>query len=137
MKVKLDPGAKCPTRAYAADAGLDLYSRDPDIVIEAGESHVFPTGVHVELPHGTVGDLESKSGLFIRHGIISLGTVDEGYTGEIFVRLVNTGKSPVIIRRGEKITHLVIKPIVRPSVEIVDEISGGPRGDNGLGSTGR
>ena len=62
MKIKLDKGAKMPTRAHSTDAGLDLYARDTQI-IPAKESAVFDTGVHVELPEGTAGFLKSKSGL--------------------------------------------------------------------------
>ena len=62
IKVKLDDGAKAPTRAYPTDAGLDLYSRE-DVVIGARESHVFDTGVHIAIPEGFMGLLFSKSGL--------------------------------------------------------------------------
>ena len=54
MKIKLDEGAKLPTRAHATDAGLDLYAME-DRIISARESAEFDTGVHIELPAGTVG----------------------------------------------------------------------------------
>ena len=62
MKIKLDGGAKMPTRAHDTDAGLDLYSRESQIV-PAKECAIFDTGVHIELPIGTTGFLKSKSGL--------------------------------------------------------------------------
>lgn len=64
MKIKLDEGAIMPTRAYPTDAGLDIYARETQIV-PAKESAIFDTGVHIELPEGTVGMLKSKSGLNI------------------------------------------------------------------------
>lgn len=136
MKIKLDPGAKAPTRAHDTDAGMDIYSRE-HARIEGWGSHVFATGVHVELPHNTVGNLESKSGLYIKRNIISLGTVDEGYTGEIFVNLINLSPIPYTVHVGDKITQLVLRPTQYEPIEIVREIEGGARGDNGLGSTGR
>lgn len=136
MKIKLDPGAYCPTRAHETDAGLDIYSRE-DQIIPAHGSAVFHTGVHVQLPHGTVGNLESKSGLFVKHDILSAGTVDEGYDGEILAKLVNLGPTDYHVHVKDKITQLVIKPVRYEPVQIVEEIEAGPRGSNGFGSTGK
>lgn len=70
MKIMLDKGAKMPTRAHTTDAGLDLYAKDTQVV-PAKDSAVFDTGVHIELPLCTTGFLKSKSGLNVKHGIIS------------------------------------------------------------------
>ena len=86
MKIKLDKGARIPTRAHNTDAGLDLYAMDTQIV-PAKESAIFDTGVHVELPEGTAGFLKSKSGLNTKHGITSEGVIDVGYTGSIVAKL--------------------------------------------------
>lgn len=51
MKIKLDDGAKMPTRAYKTDAGLDIYSRETKVV-PAGGSVVFDTGVHIRGENG-------------------------------------------------------------------------------------
>lgn len=72
MKVKLDDGAFMPERAHFTDAGLDLFSpADYTIYGYGGKSVVIDTGVHVQLPHGTVGMLKSKSGLNVKHGLVS------------------------------------------------------------------
>lgn len=136
MKIKLDPGAIQPTRAHDTDAGLDLYALE-DRIIEAKGDATFKTGVHVQLPHGCVGLLVSKSGLNVKHGITSTGLIDEGYSGEITVKLYNHGGRDYTIRKGDKISQLVILPVLYEPVEIVDEIDGGERGDAGFGSTGR
>ena len=62
MRVMLDRGAKAPTRAHETDAGLDLYALDGGW-IAAGRSRTFRTGVHVELPPCTYGDIRPRSGL--------------------------------------------------------------------------
>jgi dUTP pyrophosphatase len=136
MKIKLDPGAKMPTRAHPADAGLDLYARETQIVC-AKESAEFDTGVHIELPPGTVGFLKSKSGLNIHHDIIGEGVIDEGYTGSIRVKLYNLGGYDYRVEAGDKISQLVILPIIKPDLELVDELWDGERGNNGFGSSGR
>lgn len=136
LRVRLDEGAYLPQRAHDTDAGMDL--RTPvDAYIRAGGSTVIDTGVHIQLPAGTVGMLKSKSGLNVKDGIVSEGVIDEGYTGTILVKLYNHGTEAKQFTRGDKITQLVVLPVLYPRVEQAEEIQGGPRGDNGYGSTGR
>lgn len=138
MRIKLDAGAFPPIRAHAEDAGLDL--RTPiDVLIPAGKSAVIDTGVHVELPPGTVGMLKSKSGLNVKHNILSEGVIDCGYAGSIVAKLYNNSDvKDYHFRAGDKITQLVVLPLADIGKdEIVDEISGGERGAAGFGSSGR
>lgn len=136
MKVKLDYGAKLPTRAHEADAGLDLYARD-SAMIWAGKSEVFDTGVHIELPKDTVGYIKSKSGLCVKNDLVTTGTIDEGYTGSIKIKLFNLGDTHYVVNKGDKIAQLVIHPIIKPELELVDELEDTERGSNGFGSSGR
>ena len=141
IKVKLDEGAKVPTRAYKTDAGLDLYSRK-NKVIPARGSAIFDTGVHVELPLNTVGLLMSKSGLNVKFGLTNEGVIDYGYRGSIVVNLYNNSTTDYTVKKGDKISQLLIVPILTPEVEIVDssvELYGGmtERDSGGFGSTGR
>ena len=136
MRIKLDEGAYAPTRAHTTDAGLDLYSRE-ELIIPAGGSVTFDTGVHIELPQGTVGMLKSKSGLNVNHGIVSEGVIDVGYTGSIRAKLYNHSDVAYAVCRGDKITQLVIMPYIAPEIEVVDELDATDRGDNGFGSSGR
>lgn len=152
MKVVLDSGAIFPTRAHATDAGLDLYAREGQTV-PAGGSAVFDTGVHIELPvlkvvfsyrNGnmvreilTAGFLKSKSGLNVNHDITSDGVVDVGYTGSIKVKLYNNGTKDYYVHAGDKISQLVIVPVLTPELERVDSLEDTERGDNGFGSTGK
>ena len=137
MKIKLDDGAFCPTRAHEWDAGLDLYAME-DQIVPAKESAIFDTGVHIEIPRGYVGFLKSKSGLNVRHGITSEGVIDAGYTGSIVVKLYNNGGFDYKVERGDKISQIVLLPIITPEIELVEKLFGvTERGENGFGSTGR
>ena len=136
MRIKLDEGAFTPTRAHDTDAGLDLYS-PVWIGVKARSSATIDTGVHVELPPNTVGMLKSKSGLNCKHGIQSEGVIDVGYTGSIVVKLYNHSDKDHFVRREDKISQLVILPILTPDIEIVDALDATDRGDNGFGSSGR
>lgn len=136
IKVMLDPGAKMPTRAHDTDAGLDLYS-PVDAVIYHSDSVKIDTGVHVAIPAGYVGMVKSKSGLNVRYNITSEGVIDCGYTGSIVVKLYNHGNCSVRIEKGQKISQLVLLPIITPELELVDNLESTDRGNGGFGSTGK
>lgn len=136
MKIKLDKGAIAPTRAHPWDSGLDLYAT-VDCIIGVGNRHTFDTGVHVQIPEGFVGFIKSKSGLMVKHGMITDGTIDAHYTGPIKVCLFNNGLVEYPVKAGDKIAQLVIVPCMLPKLELVDSLEETDRGDNGFGSTGR
>lgn len=152
MKIKLDDGAILPTRGHKTDAGLDLYSREDRSIYAMGTEilmnhqylpylhggECFDTGVHIELPPGYYGKIESKSGLNVKHNIVSCGgVIDEGYTGSIVVKLYNLGHETYEVHKGDKIAQLVIMPYATPDLEVVDALEDTERGDNGFGSTGK
>ena len=135
MKVMLDEGAILPTRAHDQDAGLDLYAREEQVILP-GRSAVFDTGVHVELPKGTFGKLESKSGLNVNYDIVSCGgVIDQGYVGSIRVKLYNLGGKPYMVRKGQKIVQMIIQPYLTPALELADRLSETERGEQGFGSS--
>lgn len=135
MKIRLDDTAFQPTRAHATDAGLDLYAMHNGIV-RAGQSATFHTGVHVQLPDNTAGVLLPKSGLMLKN-LVAFGVVDQGYTGEILVHMFNHGGIDYSIRAGDKIAQMLVMPVLYEPVELVEALSGGERGNDGFGSTGR
>lgn len=137
MKIKLDTGAYLPERAHNTDAGLDLRARRGKRIC-AKDSAEFHTGVHIELPKGKCGLIVSKSGLCVKHDITSHGLIDEGYTGEIVVKLYNHGDKNYQVNPGDKISQLVIVPVCYEELELVDELDETTeRGAEGFGSTGR
>lgn len=136
MQVKLDSGARMPERAHKWDAGLDVFSRENKTVPRKG-SAIFDTGVHIEIPVGYVGLLLSKSGLNMKRCITSEGVIDAGYTGSIRVKLYNHSEKPYSVYAGDKISQLVIVPVLYSDLELVRELRPTERGDSGFGSTGR
>lgn len=135
IDVMLDPGATLPTRGHESDAGLDLYSREA-AVIPTGGSKVFDVGVHMAIPRGFAGVLISKSGLNVCYDCTSTGLIDAGYTGSIAVKLYNHGDKDVHIANKQKISQLMIVPIITPKPVQVETLEATERGDNGFGSTG-
>ena len=137
MKVVLDENAYMPERAHPTDAGLDLRTRE-SFKLWPNESISVDTGVHVQLPAGTYGKIESKSGLNVKESIVCCGVViDENYTGSIVVKLYNLGHRARTFKAGDKIAQMVIQPYWAPVMVQVDELDKTDRGDEGFGSTGR
>lgn len=136
LNVMLDDGAFMPTRAHEWDGGLDLYSRE-DKVIFPQQSYHFDTGVHMDIKRGYAGILISKSGLNKDYNVQSEGLIDAGYTGSIGVTLCNHGNSMVHIKKGQKISQIVILRVARPKPRLVEWFKKTDRGDKGFGSSGK
>jgi dUTP pyrophosphatase len=136
---RLDPRARLPTRAYAHDAGLDLYALE-DGALAPGERASVRTGIAVEIPGGQAGLVLPRSGLAARHGISLVnapGLIDAGYRGEVQVLLLNTDPSrEFAIAAGDRIAQLVLVRVEVPPVEEVDELAMSERGAEGFGSSG-
>lgn len=141
MKIKfkkLDDRATLPSRGSVRSSGLDLHSIDT-MTLRPGNTYTLMTGLAVELPQGTEGQVRPRSGLARRHGITVLnapGTIDEDYTGEIGVILVHHGKKNLLISEGDRIAQLVVAPVVYPKASWAEEIKETERGSDGFGSTG-
>jgi len=140
LKVRrLHPAAVLPSYARAGDAGLDLFAVRP-LTIAPGESALVPTGIAIELPPGTEGQVRPRSGLALKHSVTVLntpGTVDEGYRGEVGVILINHGRSAFAVEAGMKIAQLIVSPRIQVDVTEAAELSDTQRGAGGFGSTGR
>ena len=138
INVVLDPSAIMPTRAHNNGAGLDLYTPFFAMVPASGRC-VIDTGVHIGIPAGYVGKLESKSGLMRDHGITCRGTIDAGFSGSIKVVVFNHSDKPYIFEAGDKVTQLVLYPIVTPNPVKTETLfeHDTERGDGEFGSSGK
>lgn len=143
VRVARVPGAEdlpLPAPATPGAAGLDLRAAvDGELVIEPGARALVPTGLRVAIPEGYEGQVRPRSGLAWRHGLTlpnTPGTIDCDYRGEVRVILLNTGREPVTVRRGDRIAQLVIGPVVRARFEEVAELDATERGERGFGSSG-
>ena len=137
MNIYVEKGAFVPERAHKTDAGLDVRTRETRLV-KAHSGALFHTGLHVQLPHGTAGLLVSKSGLNVEYGITSTGLIDEGYTGEIMVKLYNHSDSDYLVNAGDKISQLVVIPVLYEDIHFKDFLDEKTeRNNQGFGSTGK
>lgn len=135
---KINEEAVIPKYAHVGDAGLDLFSIE-DKIIKPGETALIHTGIQMELPKNTEAQVRPRSGLALKNAITVLntpGTIDEGYRGEVGVILINHGKVDFKVEKHMKIAQMVIKPVIRVSIEEVSELSETERAKGGFGSTG-
>lgn len=139
MKYRVFEGGYPLERAHFDDAGIDI--RTPEgFVLNPNENRTVDTKIAVQIPIGYFGKLESKSGLNVNHSIITTGgVVDSGFRGTIKVKLFNFGNKPYEFKAGDKITQLVLIPVLLADLEQVDELDDSESGRNasGWGSTGR
>jgi dUTP pyrophosphatase len=139
LKVRrLSAGAVLPAYAHPGDAGLDLYAA-VSASLDPGESKLIATGISIELPPNTEGNVRPRSGLALKHGVTVLnspGTIDAGYRGEVGVILINHGRARFDVQPGMKIAQLVVAPCLSVDVQETSDLAGSSRGQGGFGSTG-
>ena len=139
MKIKvkkLKEGAKLPTYAHPGDIGLDLYAME-DKVLAPMEHYRFWHGFALEFPEG-YGAIIMDKGSISKAGLHHMGGVhDAGYRGEYNTLLVNLGTEPYAFEKGDKVSQLVIMPIVIAELEEADTLSDSSRGEGMFGSTGK
>jgi dUTP pyrophosphatase len=135
---RLSEEAVVPTRAYAADAALDLAACER-VELEPGKRAVVGTGLAVAIPEGHAGFVQPRSGLAARHGIAvvnSPGLIDAGYRGEVKVVLLNTDRTEwFVVEPGMRIAQLVVVPVVLAEPVEVAELPESERGERGFGSS--
>jgi len=133
-------GLPLPSYATAGAAGMDLRAAVPEpLVLPPGGRALVPTGLVIEIPPGFEGQVRARSGAALRAGIglpNAPGTIDSDYRGELGVLLVNWGDAPFTVARGDRIAQLVVAPVVRAELEVVDDLGGTARDGGGFGHTG-
>ena len=136
-------GLPLPAYQSAHAAGLDLLAavaEDAPLALAPGDSALVPTGLAIALPEGFEAQVRPRSGLAAKHGVTVLnapGTIDADYRGEVSVILINHGRAPFVIRRGERIAQMVIAPVARAELLPVNLLASTERGSGGFGSTGQ
>tara|TARA_Y100000114_G_scaffold118369_1_gene112916 strand:+ start:2367 stop:2822 length:456 start_codon:yes stop_codon:yes gene_type:complete len=138
--------AKLPKRAHDGDAGMDFYfcpkqGGSKRVVIHAGETKMFPTGIKAEIPKGYMLEIKNKSSVAAKKQLlVGACVVDAGYDGEIFINLHNIGRQSHWFKDGDKVAQGVLIPVdLCEVVETEDPDSlnkDTTRGDGALGSTG-
>jgi dUTP pyrophosphatase len=149
-----------PTKAYLTDSGFDLYAYSFDkhyycdneierytcyddsldrVYLDPFDRLLVNTGISATVGEGYEIQIRPKSGLALKNGLTVLntpGTVDESYTGDICVILVNLSGIMQIVEKHMKVAQLVVCPITLSKIKVVKDFKNTDRGSNGFGSTG-
>ncbi len=140
----LDPDScrdlSLPAYATKQAAGMDAAAATTeDTVLQPGEIKLFPTGFAIALPDGFEMQVRPRSGLAIKHGVTVVnapGTIDADYRGEVKIGLINLGKAPFTVQRGDRIAQLILAPVCQAQLQQVRELGKTERGHGGFGHTG-
>ena len=139
--LRLHQGAQLPAYQTEHAAGLDLHACiEAPVILAPGDIAMIPCGFAMAIPHGFEAQVRPQSGLATKHGIgmpNAPGTVDSDYRGEMKVPLVNLGRAAFTVEHGMRIAQMVVAPVARATVRVVEELDGTSRGAGGFGSTGR
>lgn len=146
LEVKvLDPrfGVEWPLPAYATEssAGLDLRAAlEAPLTLAPGDAALVPSGLAIHLADPSLcAVILPRSGLGHRHGIVlgnGTGLIDADYQGPLLISAWNRGREPFTIAPGDRIAQLVVLPIVRAELQVVDTFADSARGTGGFGHTG-
>jgi len=130
-----------PEYQTEGSSGMDLRADiDGEIILNPGDIKFIPTGLMISIPYGYEGQIRPRSGLALRHGIgmvNSPGTIDPDYRGEVGIILINWGKKPFKIKRGDRIAQLLITKVYRANLIETDTLDITERGTGGFGHTGK
>jgi len=137
---RLRPEAVLPAYMTEHAAGMDLCAAlETPLILVPGQHLLVPTGLALAIPAGFEGQVRPRSGLAFKYGVTLLnspGTIDADYRGEIGILLVNHGPKPVTITGGDRIAQLVIAPVLKVQLQLVEELDLTVRGSGGFGHTG-
>ena len=138
---KLNEEVIVPEYKTRGSSGMDLMANiNSDIYIKPGEKAIIPTGIAVSIPIGYEIQIRPRSGLAAKKNISILntpGTIDADYRGEIKIILINFGKQEFKINPNDRIAQMVLCPVIKAELEVVDELQDTKRGRGGFGSTGK
>ncbi|PID77036.1 MAG: dUTP diphosphatase [Deltaproteobacteria bacterium] len=129
-----------PDYKTKGSSGMDVQiAIASELVLPLGEIRLLPTGFALAVPQGYEMQIRPRSGLAIKHGITlinSPGTIDADYRGEIKIGLINLGKKPYLLRRGDRVAQMVLAPITKARLTLTDTLDKTERGSGGFGHTG-
>jgi dUTP pyrophosphatase len=140
LRPEADSDIPLPKYMTPLSAGMDICAAvDAQITLNPGDIALIPTGFAISLPVGFEAQIRPRSGLAVKHGISIVnapGTIDADYRGEIKIALINFGKSPFTISRGDRIAQMVIAKISQARFSLVEDLDNSLRNSGGFGHTG-
>ena len=141
LDARLGDTIPLPEPATDGSAGMDLRAAvEAPVTLAPGDSLLVPTGLAIH-----IGDpawcalIVPRSGLGHKQGLVMgnlVGVIDADYQGPLMISCWNRGKEILTITPGDRIAQLLLVPVGRARLRVVDGFSPSLRGEGGFGSTG-
>jgi len=130
-----------PKYATLGSSGMDLCADvQGEVIILPGEITLISAGIYLSIPHGYEAEIRPRSGLALKHGISLVntpGTIDSDYRGLVSIIMINHGKEPFRIKRGDRIAQMVMKEVIKAEIEVAASLDETVRSHGGFGHTGK
>jgi len=127
---------KAPSRSYAGDCGYDLYVSETMACDPLTNTNI-PHNIKIQLPPDTWGWLTARSSTLRDKGlIVQGGVIDGSFRGEVLTQVFNPTADEIVVEEGDRISQLILMPLITPAVVFVDELDRTDRGGRGFGSSG-
>lgn len=133
-------------RAYITEKNggtLNLMTSSYEISLKPLERILIHTGIYFDIPEGTEIQVRPRSGLAIKQGLTVIntpGTIDESYTGECCVLVINLSDKKIFISNGDRIAQAVLTPVYNGKLVTLEKVytisKETDRGSGGFGHTG-
>ena len=140
--VKTHEDARLPERnnkeLFTGDTGYDVYAVEDALIPANGTANV-PIGLDIGfITPGYWIRVESRSGMFFKHGITSFfGVIDNSYRGKLGISLINNTQTDYYVKKGDRISQLAVYKLIEPETCWAESKDATSRGDKGFGSSGR
>ncbi|MBF0118493.1 MAG: dUTP diphosphatase [Desulfobacterales bacterium] len=138
--VRLQKDIPLPSYMTTHSSGMDIFAANNEpLILEPFDICLIPTGFSIAIPDGFEAQIRPRSGIAIKHGITiinSPGTIDADYRGEVKIGLINLGKKPYTVNRGDRIAQMIISKTYHGEFNVVENLSKTERDIGGFGHTG-
>lgn len=122
---------------------IDLLNQSMEILVDAHERVLIPSGIKTWMDPGTALIAANKSGVAAKKGLVfGAQVIDSDYTGEVHISVINTTDHPVSFSTGDKLIQFIHTPVILSKLEEINEAEftelhlESKRGEGGFGSTG-
>lgn len=129
--------AVVPHITYCNDAGHDLIYIGKTVIIFPQQAKNLDTGWNIKIPSGYWGSIKSRSSVFYKRKLLILeGVIDENYTGQLSIVVMNFSLMPKLIKMGDRLAQLLLIKTEERTFKIISQMPITERNDKGFGSSG-
>ena len=134
-----------PSFTDLGSSGFDIraWIEEEQTTLKPLERKMIHTGLYFDIPKNCEIQVRPRSGMAIKKGLTVIntpGTVDESYTGECCVLVINLSNEDVTIENGDRIAQAILCPVYNGREVQLSQVSNidkaTERGSGGFGHSG-